>query len=279
MLLSGIAATALAVVSARAQEILGYQGPGFNEGYQNGDLVLAFFSSSDASNSSGVNSQGDLLFNIGSVSSYSGLAAGTYSVAGFNGSTTQVASQSVYGTPGWGSTDLVNSLTVPSSSTYWTVMGSNAGGTITTGSANQLWLTATSAAAQQSLGSQSQIAGQIYTIGSAANNNSVADGSSYDSAKTTGNYLISSGSWVGTQATAINSVSSSSDTMNLYSLVEGGSATELGTFTLTDTSGAYSLTFTAIPEPSTYAAILGALTVGFVLVRRKFGATRLNALA
>ena len=41
----------------------------------------------------------------------------------------------------------------------------------------------------------------------------------------------------------------------------GGSATDLGYFTLTDTAGAFSLTFTAIPEPSTYAAILGALTV------------------
>ena len=47
-LLSGIATAALAAVGAHAQEIDTYPGPGFNSGYNNGDLVLAFFSSSES---------------------------------------------------------------------------------------------------------------------------------------------------------------------------------------------------------------------------------------
>ena len=49
---------------------------------------------------------------------------------------------------------------------------------------------------------------------------------------------------------------------------------EQGTFTFyTVDSGSHlagDLVFTVIPEPSTYAAILGALTIGFVALRRRF---------
>jgi hypothetical protein len=41
---------------------------------------------------------------------------------------------------------------------------------------------------------------------------------------------------------------------------------DLGYFTLSSTGV---LTFTVIPEPSTYAAILGAVSIGFALLRRK----------
>jgi hypothetical protein len=43
-------------------------------------------------------------------------------------------------------------------------------------------------------------------------------------------------------------------------------AYDIGTFNL---SSSGELTFTAIPEPSTYAAILGALTIGIVAIRRR----------
>ena len=43
-------------------------------------------------------------------------------------------------------------------------------------------------------------------------------------------------------------------------------AYDIGTFNLSSTG---ELTFTAIPEPSTYAAILGALTIGIVAIRRR----------
>jgi hypothetical protein len=46
----------------------------------------------------------------------------------------------------------------------------------------------------------------------------------------------------------------------------GSSSVDLGYFTLAS-NGA--LTFTVIPEPSTYAAILGAISIGFAMVRRR----------
>ena len=58
----------------------------------------------------------------------------------------------------------------------------------------------------------------------------------------------------------------------LYELQPGsGKGIDLGTFSLNSSTGV--LTFTtslaAIPEPSTYAAILGAAALGFVLIRRR----------
>jgi len=54
----------------------------------------------------------------------------------------------------------------------------------------------------------------------------------------------------------------------LYELKYGtGVGIDLGTFTLNATSGM--LTFTAIPEPSTYAIILGVAALGFVMLRRR----------
>jgi len=53
-----------------------------------------------------------------------------------------------------------------------------------------------------------------------------------------------------------------------------GASTEIGTFSFytADANGhlAGDLVFTVIPEPSTYAVILGALTIGFVALRRRF---------
>lgn len=46
-----------------------------------------------------------------------------------------------------------------------------------------------------------------------------------------------------------------------------GSSTLVGTFAVYQNGD---VTFTVIPEPSTYAMILGAMTVGFVAVRRRF---------
>ena len=83
-------------------------------GYADGDLVLAFMNAADAT------PNGNVLFDLGSASSFTGLAAGTYSVAGFNGSAT--AGQP---TPGFGtSTVLSANESVPSANTFWAVMGS-----------------------------------------------------------------------------------------------------------------------------------------------------------
>ncbi len=269
-LVSGLAALALATVSAHAQQILTYSGAFSGDNYNDGDLVLSFFSASDTSGST-TNTQGDVLFQLGSVSSFTGLAAGTYSVAGFNGSAT-----SGQPTLGYGSSEINANLTVPNANTFWTVMGSQA-------SNNELWITGSTAQVRQSASTQNTLAGIINSIGSAGANNANADGSAYDSAQTTFNNISSAQKWANFPAVAAVAVSTTNNQLGLYQLLpgtgSGGSSTELGFFTLTDTGGNFSLTFTAIPEPSTYAAILGALTVGFVLVRRRFGAARLNALA
>jgi hypothetical protein len=59
---------------------------------------------------------------------------------------------------------------------------------------------------------------------------------------------------------------------DLYSVVAGNS-TFLGTFALytaaDSTHAVGELTFTAIPEPSTYAMILGVAALGFVMLRRR----------
>lgn len=272
-LISSLAALAMAAVGAHAQEIDTYAAAngapaGFGQGYNDDDLVLAFYNASDST----VN--GDVLFNLGTVSSFTGLAAGTYSVAGFNGSTTS-------GQPsvGFGSSELsANSMTAGTSS-YWTVYGSDT-------TSNELWLTGTTAQHQASSTTQGVTANIISAIGSAGANNVNTDSSAYDGSSTTYNYIGSNNKWQNFSAVTAASVSSSSDTLALYALEPGtganGSSTELGYFTLTDSSGTYSLSFTslsAIPEPSTYAAILGALTIGFVLVRRRFASASFSALA
>lgn len=246
LILRSAAVAALAAVGVHAQEIDTYSGPGFNSGYHNGDLVLVFFSASDTANGA----PGDLLFNLGPASSFTGLATGTYSVAGFNGST--VAGQ---GHPGFGNADLTGypagSLTVPSSNTFWTVMGGNSIGTISVGVADQLWLTGTAAQQRLSAPSQGTIADRIETIGGAGSATTNPDGSGADSSQTTGNYLLADGYWTGTFAVADNTVSATSNSLALYSMVPGtggaGSSTLLGTFTLTDANGVFSLTFTVPP--------------------------------
>jgi len=65
--------------------------------------------------------------------------------------------------------------------------------------------------------------------------------------------------------------------LDLYQLVNAGAAQttsdRLGSFKLYD-DGTFSFTsFTAIPEPSTYAAILGIVTLGVVAIRRRRQAT------
>ena len=89
---------------------------------------------------------------------------------------------------------------------------------------------------------------------------------------------------------SLNTIGNAWSLTDFYILnpVTGGTATYAGTFALALVDGATTSTgasynagsllyelgsvaqFVAIPEPSTYAAILGALTVGFVALRRRF---------
>jgi hypothetical protein len=257
------AALAITSLGAYGQEITtitganpatGTSGPGFNAGYSDGDLILAFASAADLSQTSGVNSQGDLLFNLGLASSFTNLAAGTYSVAGFNGSA--MAGQPAMGS---GTSELTGNLTAPSDTTFWSVFGS------LTNNSKQLWLAGVTAQRQQSASTQSTLADIISSIGFAgAAAPNAGNASAFDSAQTTGNYGLSTLMWQNFSAIAFSPVSATSNEMGLYSLLPGvlggGSSTELGYFTLADTSGKFSLTFTATPAqgptPSSSAASL-----------------------
>ncbi len=71
--------------------------------------------------------------------------------------------------------------------------------------------------------------------------------------------------------------------VDLYQVQSSNVSTFLGTFALyTSAGGGYSvgdLTFTAVPEPSTYAAILGVMTMGIVMIRRRRSSAQLAEIA
>ena len=70
-----------------------------------------------------------------------------------------------------------------------------------------------------------------------------------------------------TNGVSFETTSGSGLSMDLYELVPGnGNAQDLGYFTLASDGG---LTFTAIPEASTYAALLGVASLGLVSIRRR----------
>ena len=77
----------------------------------------------------------------------------------------------------------------------------------------------------------------------------------------------------GVSLLTLANVGSGSASTDLYELAAGsGSATDLGYFTL-DSAG--NLSFdnaqTPVPEPATYAVIIGALAAGYAMVRRRLG--------
>ena len=247
-----------------------------------GDLILGFELAGNTTN---------LEVDLGSVSSFIGTAPGTYSIV--TGLGTDLSS--TYGS-GWNTNSNLN----------LGVVGSTSG---TSGFAGQLkrtlWVTSSGTAYSQSVASL--YAGANSNI-SALYGQSAAEGafggvsvssSPADLIQTTafsgttqgiltGTTLA--GSWTSQEATggsgfsipitsgavleaAMNS-SGGTVTNELYMLNPGsGPATDLGTFSL-NSSG--DLTFTAlsvIPEPSTYAMILGVFALGFVMLRRRHQVT------
>ena len=233
-----LAVASFAAVSLHAQEIDTFfdsGGPGFasHAGYNSGDLMLAFYSAADASGSG----QGDLVFDIGHVGAFINATAGTtYSVAGFNGSTS--AGQPPVGS---GNAELTNGLTVaPGSSTYWTVFGDGAG--------NTLYVTGPSTGQMVASGAdQSTAADDMDAIGHDAANNvgGVNDGAAYLSNSDVYNRLVPAGQiWIGGE-NPVNSTVVSGNSLTLWELTPGGSAVNLGTFTLSETSGVETLSFTA----------------------------------
>jgi hypothetical protein len=87
--------------------------------------------------------------------------------------------------------------------------------------------------------------------------------------------LSSANSYSNTFGSPVESSTVGSTSLNLYELTPGGGAgTLLGTFNLSSTGLTFT-GFTAIPEPSTYAALLGVATLGFVAIRRRKQAQQL----
>ena len=89
------------------------------------------------------------------------------------------------------------------------------------------------------------------------------------------NFNPNNGGFAGVAAANAAALGTNYSALDLYQVVVNGS-TFLGTFALyTADGGGHNVgdltftAFTAIPEPSTYAALLGAVTLGVVVIRRR----------
>jgi len=272
----------LMAAAASAQSIPDIGGISNADATQEGDLILGFTNASVTS---------EMLVDVGPADYY-------YS------STNALGSQNPNGALTPGTTYAVSAYTAASlttafganaytSSTFWGVVGGNgsAGGP---GSENAktLWLTG-SALTSQTQANQSSLSISLDGMTNNASGASSIAGGSVDAgtqAKNTatsfttlmgnGNFGFNEGSLVASTANSLSGTTA----LELYELLPsnanssgGSSKVDLGTFDLTS-SGLTFTSFAAIPEPSTYAAILGALTIGFVMIRRRSQSASLDVL-
>jgi hypothetical protein len=266
---SGIAAVALTAIGVHAQTInpaAGFDGsPNFDSGWAQGDLMLGFFSSSGAN---------DVVFDIGSLSSYQNATAGTtYTVTGFDTPTDVTGSTATNGSAG----NPDGGVGAFGASTFWAVGGGNHNSgefTVAVAAGNNLTNSAgySLAPTLDSLGAE--------LSGSVGSGNSAYDTILSD--KPVSNHLsLITNTWTGGPSVTSDSVTTGTTSLVLWDVNKGsttGAAIDLGTFTLNTSTDVLTFTaFSAIPEPSTYAAILGVLTIGFVIVRRRFGSSGLSA--
>jgi hypothetical protein len=102
---------------------------------------------------------------------------------------------------------------------------------------------------------------------STANSNFTAIMASTDNGYTYNITATTGALWnVFTSANKLENTTAGISTMELFQLNPGAAhGIDLGTLTLSSSG----LTFTAIPEPSTYAMILGVFALGFVMLRRR----------
>jgi hypothetical protein len=261
---------------AHAQTI---NGPTDLNSATDGDLILGFVNSANPPGA------GDLDVDIGSASQYTGLVGGSvHTVAAF--STADLSS--TYGANAFSST------------TNWTVFGGNgiAGGPGSTPT-DALWATSVNSSALQAKTATAQGATSVALDGFL--NSGVQgfgnaggftlNGSAYASSDSGSSATGASGGGLaqlagsslnfGYFSSSVFKPTAGTSTLTLYQLLPTSSGTapgvDLGFFTLSN-SGLTFTAFTAIPEPSTYAAILGLLTIGFVIVRRRFQTAGLGAM-
>ena len=237
--LAGLVALALSV-SARATDIPVTVDS--STGYNTGDLLVGFYSAS-ASN--------DLIFDLGQASNFTGLTPGSYNVAAFNASDLTTAALGTGGLWAVGGTD-------SNSSSLWT----------TAQIGTKLKATAAQAAESGNIEAVGlEVGGTLGTSGLVSPAGVLLASKSFKAA------IGSQNNWSGTFSASVAQSTTGTTSLELWSLPATGSSSgvagiDLGTLTLDASAG--TLTFSVIPEPSTYAAILGALTIGFVAFRRRF---------
>jgi hypothetical protein len=274
ILLSG-GALALASGALHAQTISGIGGIG--SGFTtDGDLILGFDDSTSEP------SAGDLVVDIGPASDYLSTSDGGSLTPGT--AYTVAAYSSADLTTVYGSTEISNG------DVGYTVFGGNGldGGPGATATKTLWFSTPGASAINAKTGSlQSGTSSTIddYTLSLSPPSSALA---SPEATQDTG-YQSNTSVLNGTSFTSHNTEASTAGisgsgtvSLTLYELLPRssgtGPGTDLGTFTLSSTA----LTFTpfaAIPEPSTYAAILGAVAIGFVVIRRRAGAAALSSIA
>ncbi len=264
---------ALASVAANAQSIpalsdLNSENPG--------DLILGF---------SNAGASKDLLVDVGPASDY--YTAQTAVQLGATGFTAPLTGGTTYTVTAYNPTDLasVYGTNANSTSTFWSVVGGNGndGGPLGTTPNSNLWVSAplTSTVMRETVTNQQGLSNKLDTItnglaggGNAASPGSFASNDAYTPGTKAFTLALTGGNNFGyfSGGQVVGNTGGSSSSLNLFELQPTGLGTaagvDLGTFTLT--SGGLTFTaFTAIPEPSIYAAVLGVLTLGFVLIRRQ----------
>lgn len=229
-----------------------------------GDLVLGFYNPSVTNN---------LVVDIGPASDYYSTA-----LASLGGTLTPGATYTV---DAYNSADLttVFGSNAQSASTQWAVIGGNGAlGGPSNEPPQSIWTTATSFKAPQTY-SQAQQTGTSLVVDTLTNQ--LAGGAPVSATGSqvamtipssgAGSFNLAFNTVQGGQSggVVVTGTTAASSSLALWYLPSGGTAVDLGTFNLSSSALTFT-SFAAIPEPSTYAMILGALTVGFVALRRRF---------
>ncbi len=224
-----------------------------------GDLVLGFNKSSSTGSTSNVE------VTLGSIDNFK--TGGTYAT-GSEVFLNQLSVGDLNGTYGTGT----GSAGWKASGTTWAVVGTNGAG-----GGNTLWGTQSVAEAPGSdQGAGANIIAAMYNglNGHAQSANassavvSTADVNSWKN-QSSGNFSY----WQNTIFRNDSGIANvgTSVSIGLYEYVQGAvSSTLLGTFKLYNDGGfSFTSAAAAIPEPSTYAALLGIVTLGIVAIRRR----------
>lgn len=242
----------------------------------NSDIVLGF----TASGGSGAATHIEI--DVGSASSFLGLSSGSYSLGNFNASLS-----GVYGSDWatssttsliWGAIGATgnggSNISGVADKTIWASSVQNSGGTSTAWTRKQAYAYSTPnsnvTGVYNGFGNGSSLSETGTTTALGTTINAVQTGTS-----TLGSWSSQGASTLfamSTFATGVTFQGSVGSNLDLYQNSPIGSGTApsslLGYFALSST-GDLSFNVTPVPEPSTYAAILGLAALGFVMIRRR----------